>query len=386
MKIQHFLKLMLVVLVMVACNQVGLGVGTAVKNFFMSPVKEVSKIFTNREYKKQRDISLANSQVQQDQEIKYCIGDNGQPISQDSMADLEELGSSVRNLTCQCKAWGSCSKEICPCESLCPEGFGIFRRFAISTKELSGSSNGLSFRNGSIPSQHAETNGYCWGHAKVTSQFNRLAFFNPDLSPPHDLNSSNEEEQNKAIGYYKDLIDKVNRNQATDIPGFRNLNDLSSHPAFESYLGDKVAKTWANEAMSWQGLGAITNARKQSQRKYQELINQVKERIDLNMQPTIVFNPRGSGLFSHAVLVSHYEQNADGTIKLCIRDNNNRESNALDCRDRMWLDPVDGLKYQEGASIDDVGNIVISHNENADAVSQASSLKVKCRKEKSCPN
>jgi hypothetical protein len=386
MSSSRFIRLMLVVFFIAACNQVGLGVGTAVKNFFMSPVKEVSKVFTNREYRKQRDISRAAGQVQQEQEIQYCIGDNGQPIPQDKVNDLESLESSVRNLSCQCKAWGSCSKDICPCESLCPEGFGIFRRFSESTKDLSGRDNGLSFRNGSIPSQHTETNGYCWGHAKVTSQFNRLAFFKPDLQPPHDLNSQNEEEQNRAIAFYKDLIDKVNKNQATDIPGFRNLHELSSHPAFESYLADKVAKTWANEAMSWQGLGVVTNARKQSQKKYREFISQVKERVDLNMQPTIVFNPREVGVFSHAVLVSHYEERADGSIKLCIRDNNNSEENARSCRDNMWLHPEDGLKYDQRGYVKNVGNITIAHNENADAVSQSSSLRAKCRREKSCPN
>ena len=385
MNFPRLLRLMLVVVFIAACNQVGLGVGSAVKNFFMSPVREVSKIFSNQEYRKQRDLSLAAGLVQQEQEIRYCIGDNGQPIPQENVSDLEDLQNSVRNLTCQCKAWGSCSKDICPCESLCPEGFGIFRRFAESTKSLSGVENGLSFRNGSIPSKHTETNGYCWGHAKVTSQFNRLAFFKPDLAPPHDLNSTDEAEQNRAFEFYKDLIDKVNKNQATDIPGFRNLNELSSNPAFESYLGDKVAKTWANEAMSWQGLGAITNARKQSQSKYQEVINQVKERIDLNMQPTIVFNPRGEGMYSHAVLVSHYETRPDGSVKLCIRDNNYPESNAQSCRDQMWLHPERGLVYDQGGGLEDVGNITIAHNENADALSQSSSLRAKCRREKSCP-
>ena len=157
---------------------------------------------------------------------------------------------------------------------------------------------------------------------------------------------------------------------------------LSEYPAFQSYIGDKVAKSWADNAMSWQALSSGLGSKILSNEKYTKVFSDIRERVDMNMQPTIVFTSRGSKFFTHAVLVSHYEELQDGSVKLCLRDNNNSELNASDCTDSMTIDPEKGLIYSAWGEI---GSISVAHNENPDANAQVASLKEKCKKENKCP-
>lgn len=204
--------------------------------------------------KKKRRLKSANKN-KDGKEIRYCVDDKGRSISSETRSDFEEILKHTTELVCECDSWGSCSKDLCSCENLCPDNFNIFKGTPYEdTEEMTTPQHSLAFRNLDTPSTIDSTQGYCWGHARVNSQFNRLAFFEPGKSAPHDLASPNEEEQRKAIEYYKELIDKVTSNKAVTIPGFQSLNEFSDHPALQSYLGDKVAKTWASHAMSWQGL------------------------------------------------------------------------------------------------------------------------------------
>jgi hypothetical protein len=142
-----------------------------------------------------------------------------------------------------------------------------------------------------------------------------------------------------------------------------------------------MARGWADQAMSWQGLFTAADGRKQSNESYSKLFTDVKERIDLHMQPTIVFTSRGSPFTTHAVLVSHYETLPGGSLKLCLRDNNHSESRAATCRDNMMIDPGLGLVYSAWGEI---GSAKLAHNDNADAAAQAASLERKCSDEKGC--
>jgi hypothetical protein len=326
--------------------------------------------------------------------MRYCHGADGKPIVGKELAEMETLSEKVMALNCQCQPWGDCPLDVCSCERQCPENFKIFERpDQKTTKLITSRDNGLAFRNGSTPGQHEETHGYCWGHANVTSQFNRLAFFKPGIKAPHDLKSSDLTEENLAIDYYKKLIDKITNNEATDIPGISNLLELSSHPALQSYIGDKVANTWAKNAMSWQGIGTALSSKEQLTYTYELLFEDVKKRLDMNMQPTIVFTSRGSPFLTHATLISHYETLPDGGIILCVRDNNSSEQGAANCVNPMQIVPGKGLVYNgslttAGKMIGgmEVGGARLAHNENADALTQAESLRKKCSTERDCPN
>ncbi len=379
-----FIFFIIPLFVLTACDQTGLGVTSAIKNVALSPITAVGNIFSDKEYKKNKEATKKQSEESEEEGLKqFCLDQNNKPLPMNEVDQLLGLKKNIRQSACQCVSWGNCPAEICSCNILCPEGFAIFKHPAeMTSKNLSQEKNGLAFRNDSIPSKHQQTQGYCWGHARMTSQFNRLAFFKPKNKPPFNLNSSNLNEQNKAIEFYKELIDKVSNNEAVDIPGFPDLMSLSEHPAFQSYIGDKVAKSWADNAMSWQALSSGLGSAKLSNEKYRRAFSDIRERIDMNMQPTIVFTSRDSKFFTHAVLVSHYEKLQDGSVKLCLRDNNNSELNASDCTDSMTIDPEKGLIYSDWGEI---GSISVAHNENPDANAQASSLKEKCKKEIKCP-
>ncbi len=379
-----FIFFIIPLFVLTSCEQTGLGVTSAIKNVALSPITAVGNIFSDKEYKKNKEATKKQSEESEEEGLKqFCLDQNNKPLPMNEVDQLLGLKKNIRQSACKCVSWGNCPAEICSCNILCPEGFAIFKHPAeMTSKNLSQEKNGLAFRNDSIPSKHQQTQGYCWGHARMTSQFNRLAFFKPKNKPPFNLNSSNLNEQNKAIEFYKVLIDKVSKNEAVDIPGFPDLMSLSEHPAFQSYIGDKVAKSWADNAMSWQALSSGLGSAKLSNEKYRKAFSDIRERIDMNMQPTIVFTSRDSKFFTHAVLVSHYEELQDGSVKLCLRDNNNSELNASDCTDSMTIDPEKGLIYSDWGEI---GSITVAHNENSDANAQASSLKEKCKKENKCP-
>ena len=376
------IALLMLLLSLASCNQNGLAVGSAVKNFFMTPVNAVKGIFTDASYKNKREATLDEEGQNDVGEVRYCVDNNGMPIDEKDLSMLDDLSQNVLTSACQCQPWGTCPVAVCPCANLCPQGFDIFRHPAgVTAKTLSTEANGLAFRNGDTVTQHEETQGYCWGHARMTSQFNRLAFFKADTPAPFDLNSGSADEQLKAVEYYKDLIDDIVDNKATDIPGFADLASFSDHPALQSHIGDKVAQGWAKQAMSWQGLFTSIDGQQKSNETYQKLFRDVKERVDMHMQPTIVFTERKSPFMTHALLVSHYEVANDGQVKLCLRDNNYSEANAATCSDHMTIHPTNGLIYNRWGEI---GSIKLAHNENADAAAQAESLKKKCQREKGC--
>ena len=57
-------------------------------------------------------------------------------------------------------------------------------------------------------------------------------FFKPDDNEMKNklIQTTDKKEQKKALKYYKKLIDKVLKNKAVDIPGFKDLHELSGSP------------------------------------------------------------------------------------------------------------------------------------------------------------
>ncbi len=375
----------LLLLNFMSCNQTGLGAGSAIKNFFTSPIKAVEGLISNGDYAEKKEETIKNRKNANEENIEYCLDETGQPFEKDNLSSIDLLRKNIRTLACKCRPWGDCPTNICSCGIQCPSGFDIFRHPGdITPKKLSTPENGLAFRNSGVPSQHSQTQGYCWGHARVTSQFNRLGFFKPNQKAPYNIEASDPAEQDRAIDYYKRIIDQIDSNKPMDIPGFPNLKTMSEHPALQSYIADKVAKSWADQAMSWQGLKTGLSSGRKSNSDYQKVFRDVKERLDMNMQPTIVFTSRGSSFLTHAVLVSHYEVLQNGEIALCLRDNNNPETNAASCVDYTMISPTKGLVYSD-PMFGEIGDITVAHNDKADASAQADALRKKCLTEKDCP-
>lgn len=385
--IRYLLVLIFAASALVACNQWGIGAASAVKNFFKTPIDAVGG-FVARDRFRSMERETREEERQRSpagETLEYCLDNTGRPVTGEAMDDIAAILGAVERQSCQCAAWGNCPTEICSCDVKCPSGFGIFKHpVGMTPQSLSTPENGLAFRNGGGNGTIESTNGYCWGHARVTSQFNRLAFFKPDARAPFDLNSPEPRVKEMAVNYYKNIIDKVTSNEAVEIPGFPNLLELSSNPDLQSYLADKVARSWSGRAMSWQGMRLATETRRKSNDHYRSEMQKIKDRIDLNMQPTIVFTARG-GIRSmgqtHAVLVSHYETQGDGSLKLCLRDNNYSESETQSCRNHMTFSEERGLQYNRWGEI---GGFDIAFNDDDDAVAQARNLREKCQRENGC--
>ncbi len=362
-----------------SCNQNMIGAGYAVKNLVTAPFKAVGNYFSNNAYDNIKEQSNDKSSTPTECWVKRKSVLTG-------LQGIEDITNAVRANVCSCVPWGSCTVEECPCSRMCPEGFDIFKRPGQkSTADLSTRENSLSFVNGGGGGEIEATQGFCWGHASVTSKFNRLSFFKKDEKPKYSLKSKDREEQKKALDYYKDLIDDVVDNKVTTIPGLSSLRELSEFPGLESYIADKVAHEWAQRAMSTAGLGIALKSGAMSREKSSEFFNTIKEKVDQNQQPQIVFTKRGSAMYTHAVLVSHYIKERDGSTTLCIRDNN-RSRHSIDrvksdCVDKMSIKRDGSIRYSQWG---DLGGAEIAFNENPDALTQINNLKEHCDKEKGC--
>jgi len=377
-----------------SCNQVGLGALTAAKNVITSPIDGISSLLSNRRYNEVEERtpsearsvnSLSFNHVPKTSEVIRCEVQGPRPILERE-SDLESLMGATRSSACSCKAWGSCSQDVCECAKLCPNDFSLFKRapFEQSTADLTSNDHSLSFRNAdSMTLSSIEgTNGYCWGHASTTAQFNRLATFDPsETQMKSNLDAaSGSPERSEALSYYKGVIDKVTNNKVSTIDGFANLNELSSHPDLESYIADKVAKAWASRAMSFQGLRTALGTGAMSQEKSSAFLEDVAKKIDNFQQPQIVFTAKGNAAQTHAVLVSHYERDESG-LTLCLRDNNEPPTVNKLCLNRMFVDDDGGIHYSPWGKI---GRAAIAHNDQADTLKHFDVLKEECDRLKGC--
>lgn len=360
------------------CNQGMMGASKAVKNLVTSPFQGIKQAVTDHQYE-----SIEEETLDKHKNGPKYFDVKCSRSSSNAGADFgifSKLQDHIREKVCSCRPWGTCTTGECACEKLCPDNFDIFQRKELEENTVK--ENSLAFRNTPGISDNFEmTQGFCWGHASVTSKFNRLAFFKGDKKPPYDLNSSNSATQDKAIEYYKALIDKVINNEPVDIPGFKNLNELSDHPSFDGYIGDKVAESWGDRAMSFQGAGIALKSESQSKSENTEFFNDVKKKLDLNQQPQIVFTKGGEKFKTHAVLVSHYKKDSRGGLILCVRDNNYSPNSNHLCANRMYMKSDGTVRYNRWGSI---GGISVAYNDNGDALEQFNSLKDRCNKEKGC--
>ena len=373
-----------------SCNQTQLGALTAAKNFVMLPYTGIKNHFSNKAY--ERVLNLGTQSDMPASPKVTCGNDPESALPAISLSGIDDLSDASRDLACTCKAWGSCVKELCSCENLCPESFEIFNREPIQTglQDLTDFKNSLNFRNSGamMISSINGTQGYCWGHASVTSKFNRLAFFDPsDDSLRKQLESPPDSLQRKyAIQEYKKIIDNIVDNKVQSIPGFTNLHKLSSHPDLQTYIADKVAKSWANRAMSLQGMFTSLEDKPMKREESEKLFADIENKLNHYQQPQIVFTDQGEKFKTHAVLVSHIEIE-DGEKRICIRDNNESEFYNKHCHNYMVINETGGVVYNDGQNghWGELGSVKLAHNDNADAMEQYDSLRKHCSESKNCP-
>lgn len=371
-------------LIMSQSNQRQLGAISAVTNFFESPFEAIANAIAHRKFEKLSRETLSQDNAAIMAREVQCAPD-GSPLPASALNDL----LNIPHISCKCEPWGNCVKAACSCEILCPNNFHLFRRGMRTPNDLTTTENSLAFRNG-VDDEPVEgrirfTDGICWGHASVTQKFNRLGFFKPESQPPHSLTSTDPEERRRAIKFYRSIIDDIVNNKATDIPGFRNLLEFSDEPELSNYFHDKVAREWADRAMSWQGLGLAINDRPGTREKNEGIFAEVRRRLAMNQQPNLVYTLSGYRFFTHAALVSH-ESVINGKPVLCMRDNNYDEVMNAACKNYMTLDENGHIVNVSGpyGTPYVVGGLDIAFNDERDAVNQVKSLHKRCKREKGC--
>ena len=373
-----------------SCNQAMLGVGSAIQNLITSPYRGIRDAISNHVYdevlERTEKAKLTRTEKVQRAKNPCEKKDASPPLSKSQQTNLKKVQEEIRKNICSCKAWGTCSKEECSCNKLCPKTFELLSRVE-NISDFTKEENSLSFRNTDTPgfkTEHTMTAGFCWGHASVTSKFNRLAFFKPNTKPPYDIQSKNVEEQNKLIDYYKKQIDKILNNEVADFKGIANLKQLSSIPGIDSYIYDKMGEIWADNAMTFQGLFTAFDSFSNKREENEEFFKQVKSKLDNFQQPQIVFTFKNLATLTHASLVSHYYEQNGKTI-LCLRDNSDSVSDNVKCKNKMYLNKDGTIRNELTPSMSlDIGDIKIAHNDNREAVAQMNSLHKRCKRDKDC--
>jgi hypothetical protein len=229
------------------------------------------------------------------------------------------------------------------------------------------------------------TAGFCWGHASVTSKFNRLATFKPqDRTMRNQMNARNILTKGRALGHYRRIIDRVINNEVVDIPGFASLREFASHPDIQSIIKDRIADAWSSNAMSTQGLSTLFSVSPMSQRQSEALITQVKSKTIFNQQPQLLFTTKGDRQSGHVVLVSEVKR-VNGRHRICIRDNNYPPSTNHGCRNYMEMQDDGSMSYTTyRGTVKELGKVQLAHNDHLDAVAQYRNLRRHCLQERDC--
>lgn len=389
---KNFLKLIFTaisLIVMSSQNQTVIGIENALENLITTDKRGLVEAFSSIAYDDivERHNNLRGRNLLQHQRrghiLNYCPanGTDSSPLPEVPL--LDSLAQSIRDTACKCVAWGNCPKSVCACNKLCPNNFDIFKRKpregaiqSLTTKE-----NSLSFRNTSSAFQDNKmTNGYCWGHAAMTTKFNRLADFKEDDKRMLNmLSSPNRRFRAQARDYYKKIIHDISNNKVKTIPGFKNLYEFSKNPTIQRLIATQITDEWGENAMTFSGLGVALSSGKMSKKKSEEFMVDVLHKLGHSQQPQIVFTQRGERFATHTVLVSHFIRE-NGKIIFCIRDNNYSPESNRACRNRMTMGDDGGMEYRG----EKLGKAMVAHNDDEDALAQFNNLRYDCLSKRGC--
>lgn len=238
-------------------------------------------------------------------------------------------------------------------------------------------------------SKFEEQQGFCWGHAVVTQKFNRLADFSPNEKLLDKSGLPVESGSKEWVKLIKAKINSIIKNQAEMIPGFKNLHELSSTPPFDIHIKNQVAKQWAKEAMTFEGLGISLNSKVDSNKRIEKILNKLKLRIDQGISQQLIFTYNLYKFITHAVLVYKYIEDGNN-LTLCIRDSMRIPLPKESCQNKMTFEINSKTnKYQIiynnwGLIGGPVGGIRLGPNDDEQAIDQIKNLSTYCRQKLRC--
>lgn len=372
MSARKIASLLSVALLLWACDQTGTAILAAAKNVITAPIDGVRKLGavisgnTYEDYAKRTDALRY--------EVPGSCGDASIGKGDEFLKSLTGSMQAIRNSSCTCRPWGTCTPSNCGCGTLCPDSFDIFSVHA--DRNLGGKDHEFPFLNSfSDFANQGITQGYCWGHASMTAKFNRLAFFKPN-SPAPKADGPAERE------YYRAIIKRIRDNQATEIPGYSSLHDFSEDPAIQELIKDEIKEEWADKAMTLSGASIALKAGKMTPEAAAAVVADIKRRTTRYQSPQMVFTVKGKPGYTHALLVSEVRKDSAGNSLICLRDNNDEVWLRSRCQNYFLVKKSGEIsaKYHYG----EIGGVVIGGNENSDTVAQIHSLVAKCRGDKKC--
>ncbi len=160
--------------------------------------------------------------------------------------------------------------------------------------------------------------GYCWGFSTLFRNLTQLAFFDPSLPRVPD------------VEYYLRKIDRLVAGQATVIPGYRNIRELSLEPRIELYLKLNTMELWRSRAVRSSSLKIFKNSTEaMSFEEVESLLRNLETRLERGEFPKVLFSaliPSGKilGMSTdiHVVLVNRVERLPGNRAKIHLWDIN----------------------------------------------------------------
>jgi hypothetical protein len=160
--------------------------------------------------------------------------------------------------------------------------------------------------------------GYCWGFSTLFRNMTQLAFFDPSQPRVAD------------IQFYLRKIDRIVAGQATVIPGYQNLRELSLEPRIELYLKLNTMELWRNRAVRSTSLKIFKNSTEaMAYDEVESLLRNLETRLGRGEFPKILFSaliPTGKVLGMstdiHVVLVNRVERLPGNRAKIHLWDIN----------------------------------------------------------------
>jgi hypothetical protein len=374
--------ILLALLALSGCNQVTLGSAYAVKNVLSLPIsglRSLTNSITGNNHSSMRELTLRAGVTEP--RMLQCSDDS--PVASE-ITDLEEVLTDMRGQLCSCQAWGTCSAPLCPCETLCPAHYGIFNRAESKPTGFPEHSNSFPFLNeprAFESSRYPLTAGYCWGMTVFHQQMYRLGFFDSTKPAPH------QEGTRQWLSYYRSILRDLNSNRAREIPGFASIREFTSHPAIQEIMtNDIIPQTWANRAMSSNGLSAyMTSSKSIPKSASASFVGEVRERLDqFHVNPTVLFRSKNNSSGVHIVAVHEVKKEGEDTI-LCLTDSNYQAHRNSSCQTTMTIS-ASGVVTYSGWPGDEVVSMSIPKSDEADMVAQARALTRHCQSQReNCP-
>ena len=167
--------------------------------------------------------------------------------------------------------------------------------------------------------------GRCRGHAIITQNLSKLAYFDKN-DRSCEASDYNSECSSIALEKVKNILNY----QAQKIPGFSDIYTLSQHPKINAYLKMRVRSI--SHKYSARSV-RINNPRYEDE--FKNIFYEIIRRIEKQHEPYIGI--KGFSIGDHALLGYEYKKTSYGDT-ICVRDSNYIPMYGLNCQSILYME------------------------------------------------